>query len=48
LQQKKNGIETELSKEYENQILLRTDTKSLEEAIEKLDRQRMKDSSKPE
>lgn len=41
LSAKRNGIVTELSEEYENQILSKTETKSLEEAIEKLDRKRM-------
>lgn len=41
LKAKLNGIITELSDEYENQILAKTETKSLEEAIEKLDRQRL-------
>lgn len=40
LDNKNNGIKTELSNEYERQILLKTATKSLEEAIEKLDKQR--------
>jgi len=40
LSAKKSGIETELSKEYEEKILEKTKTKTLEEAIEKLDRQR--------
>ncbi len=35
---KKYGIVTEDSEEYEKQILLKTNSKSLEEAIEKLDR----------
>lgn len=38
---KRNGIITLLSNEYEKQILHKTKTTSLEEAIEKLDRQRM-------
>ena len=42
---KKNGIKTALSEEYEKQILLETETSSLEEAIEMLDRERMKTSS---
>lgn len=37
---KRNKIVTALSEEYENQILSKTETKSLEEAIEKLDRER--------
>jgi len=37
---KRNGIRTGLSDEYERQILLQTDSKNLEEAIEKLDRKR--------
>ncbi len=41
LNAKRNGIVTELSNEYESQILAKTETKSLEEAIEKLDEQRM-------
>jgi hypothetical protein len=41
LSAKRNGIVTELSEEYVNQILSKTETKSLEEAIEKLDRKRM-------
>ena len=41
LSAKRNGIVTGLSEEYENQILIKTETKSLEEAIEKLDRKRM-------
>ena len=41
LSAKRNGIVTALSEEYENQILKKTETKSLEEAIEKLDRKRM-------
>jgi hypothetical protein len=41
LSAKRNGIITGLSEEYENQILIKTETKSLEEAIEKLDRKRM-------
>ena len=40
LSAKRNGIVTELSEEYENLILVKTETKSLEEAIEKLDTQR--------
>jgi cation transport regulator ChaC len=36
---KKYGIITENSQEYEKQILLKTNTASLEEAIEKLDKQ---------
>lgn len=35
-----HGIETEYSKEYEEHILRRTETNSLREAIEKLDRKR--------
>jgi hypothetical protein len=38
---KRNGIRTGLSDEYERQILLQTDSESLEEAIEILDRRRM-------
>ena len=38
---KRNKITTVLSEEYENQILSKTETKSLEEAIEQLDRKRM-------
>ena len=38
---KLNEITTVLSEEYENQILSKTETKSLEEAIEQLDRKRM-------
>lgn len=41
LSAKRNGIVTALSEEYENQILKKTETKSIEEAIEKLDRKRM-------
>ncbi len=41
LSAKRNGIITGLSEEYENQILIKTETKCLEEAIEKLDRKRM-------
>lgn len=41
LSAKRNGIVTRLSEEYENQILIKTETKSLEEAIKKLDRKRM-------
>jgi cation transport regulator ChaC len=41
LSAKRNGIATLLSEEYENQILRKTNTNSLEEAIEKLDRKRM-------
>jgi len=37
---KRNKIITALSEEYENQILSKTETKNLEEAIEKLDRER--------
>lgn len=37
---KRNGIVTKLSEEYENQILLKTGTKSLEQAIETFDRKR--------
>ena len=40
LSAKKSGIVTELSKEYEEKILEKTKTKTLEEAIEKLDKQR--------
>ncbi|WP_394908083.1 hypothetical protein [uncultured Mesonia sp.] len=36
---KKHGIRTQYSDDYEKQILLKTDTNSLEEAIEKLDKQ---------
>ena len=36
----KSGIKTEYSNEYEKSILIKTDTSSLSEAIEKLDRQR--------
>jgi len=38
---KKNNIVTELSTEYENQILTKTNTSTLEQAIEQLDRKRM-------
>jgi cation transport regulator ChaC len=41
LSAKRNGIVTTLSEDYENQILIKTETKSLEQAIEKLDRKRM-------
>ncbi|WP_338869247.1 hypothetical protein WBJ53_19640 [Spirosoma sp. SC4-14] len=41
LSAKRNGVVTELSDDYENQILIKTGSKSLEEAIEKLDRKRM-------
>lgn len=41
LSAKRNGIITTLSEDYENQILIKTETKSLEQAIEKLDRKRM-------
>ena len=37
---KRNKITTVISEEYENQILSKTGTKSLEEAIEQLDRKR--------
>lgn len=40
LSAKRNGIVTGLSEEYERQILIKTETNSLEEAIEKLDRRR--------
>jgi len=40
LSAKESGIETEYSKKYEELILSKTDTKSLREAIEKLDRKR--------
>lgn len=40
LSAKRNGIITTLSVEYENQILLKTETNSLEQAIETLDRKR--------
>jgi len=40
LSAKNCGIETELSKEYEEKLLEKSKTKTLEEAIEKLDRQR--------
>lgn len=40
LSAKRNGIVTALSTEYENQILIKTDSRSLEQAIEKLDRKR--------
>lgn len=44
---KRNGIVTTLSEEYESQILLKTESKSLEQAIEKLDRKRkMYDATK--
>jgi hypothetical protein len=38
---KRNGIVTALSGDYENQILKKTESKSLEQAIETLDRKRM-------
>ncbi|MBC8489136.1 MAG: hypothetical protein H8D45_24205 [Bacteroidetes bacterium] len=38
---KRNGIITGLSEEYEKQILQKTQVISLEQAIAKLDRQRM-------
>jgi hypothetical protein len=38
---KLNDIKTEFSEEYEKQILIKTETHSLSEAIEKLDRKRM-------
>lgn len=41
LSAKRNGIVTSLSEDYENQILIKTETKCLEQAIEKLDRKRM-------
>jgi hypothetical protein len=41
LSAKNNGIQTELSDEYEKFILDKTETKSLSEAIEKLDRIRI-------
>jgi hypothetical protein len=41
LSAKRNGIVTTLSDDYENQILIKTETKSLEQAIETLDRKRM-------
>lgn len=41
LSAKRNGIITALSEGYENQILIKTETKSLEQAIEKLDRKRL-------
>lgn len=40
LSAKRNGIVTKLSEEYESQILMKTETNCLEEAIEKLDRKR--------
>lgn len=40
LSAKESGIETEYSKEYEEFILSKTETNSLKEAIEKLDRKR--------
>lgn len=40
LSTKESGIQTELSEEYEEMILKKTNTKSLKEAIEKLDRRR--------
>ncbi|MBN2395954.1 MAG: hypothetical protein JXC36_05780 [Candidatus Atribacteria bacterium] len=40
LDAKISGIETEFSAEYEKSILSKTDTNSLQEAIEKLDRKR--------
>ena len=40
LSTKNSGIRTELSEEYEKSILNKTETKSLNEAIEKLDRKR--------
>lgn len=39
---KKNGIITEVSEEYEQQILVKTNTKSLKDAIQLLDLQREK------
>jgi len=42
LSAKRNGLITPLSGDYERQILAKTETKSLEEAIKKLDKQRMK------
>lgn len=41
LSARRNGIVTTLSEDYENQILIKTKTNSLEQAIEKLDRKRM-------
>jgi len=41
LSAKRNNIVTELSTEYENQILTKTNTSTLEQAIEQLDRKRM-------
>ena len=40
LETKNAGIQTELSEKYEGAILKKTETKSLSEAIEKLDRKR--------
>lgn len=40
LSAKRSGIVTELSEEYENIILLKTKTNTLQEAIEKMDRKR--------
>ena len=40
LSAKRNNIETELSADYENQILAKTNTTTLEQAIELLDRKR--------
>lgn len=41
LSAKRNGIVTTLSEDYENQILIKTETKCLEQAIEALDKKRM-------
>jgi hypothetical protein len=45
---KRYGIITENSQEYEKQILLKTNTESLEEAIEKLDKQNIINSKNGE
>lgn len=46
LSAKRNGIVTALSESYENQILIKTKTKSLEEAITVLDKKRVEDSNR--